>query len=364
MILSCAGIRNKPLPFCVNTQSLRLFYALSLALLLGLSVPLAGSADEYRLGSGYNWGALNFAGYSNLVLEVPNQGNTTWILDDLSIFISGRFNRYVNPFIEFELTDAPLFIESDGWFNAGTPRLVLERAYNDVFINPSLNFRFGKMLSPVGEWNLIHAAPLVWTTTRPLTTYYNFSEFASGVALLYTDPDGVLPDLQVYYQPADEFLREPSAIKPVHYKQSGGFSLAFNGDLQKRASLFSQYAERGDNGEAQWLIGADGGIAFGALSLETQWTNTWIVRRTASHPSYHEWGGYVQGVYGMTEHWSLVARGELFQSRDRQQHSDHLLLGVVYRPQPAVSWKMEYVETMGPQLDIARGFYASLAILF
>jgi len=45
------------------------------------------------------------------------------------------------------------------------------------------------MLSPVGEWNEIHAAPLVLTTVRPAVTYQNFSEYLTGGSLLYSDPD-------------------------------------------------------------------------------------------------------------------------------------------------------------------------------
>lgn len=350
----------------------RALWAGACATSLLLSAP--SRADDYHLGEGYNVGSLNISGYSNLVAEIPNQGTSALALDDFSIFLSGRFNRWINPFIEFELAGAPLFTESAGFFEKGTPRVVLERAYNDFLLTPEWTFRAGKMLSPVGEWNQIHAAPLVWTTTRPLTTYYNFSEFASGVSLLYNDPEGRLPDVQAYYQPGDDFMRESRHVNRIYYQNVGGINIAFTGNLQKRLGLSMQYAEDGDTTEKQVLASVDGRITFGALTLETQWTHNWVgqpdsaraptLKADQQHPRRNEWGGYVQAIYGLDEHWNLVARGETFQSRFYPNTSDNMLVGVVYRPVPAVSWKVEYLETSGAQLDLSRGLYASMAVLF
>lgn len=325
----------------------------------------ASHAADYQLGEGYNLGLLNVSGYSNLVLNVPNAGATQLIMDDLSVFLSGRFNRYLNPFVEFELIGAPIFVEHRGFLNSGMPRLVMERAYNDVYISDEFALRVGKMLSPVGEWNTIHAAPLVWTTIRPLTTYYNFSEFASGVSLLYNDANGQLPDVQIYYQPSDEFFRQPYSVKQFRYQHVGGMSVAFTSELEKRLGFSMQHAENSDTGAHQLLVALDGRITIDAFSLESQLTHTSIIKQgTTLLTRQNEWGGYLQAIYALNTQWSVVSRGEVFQSRYQQKTSNNVLLGVVYRPVTAVSFKTEYVETFGPQLDFSRGFYASMAVLF
>lgn len=207
-----------------------------------------------------------------------------------------------------------------------------------------------------------------------MTTYFNFAEFASGVSLLYNDPEGHLPDVQVYYQPGDDLMRESRKANRIHYQNVGGVNIAFTNDLQKRLGASMQYAENGDSTEKQWLASLDGRISFGALTLETQWTHNWVGQPDATytapaktepaHPRRNEWGGYVQAIYGLDEHWNLVARGETFQSRYHPNTSDNWLVGIVYRPMPAVSWKVEYLETSGAQLDLSRGLYASMAVLF
>lgn len=329
------------------------------------SISVSSYAADYQLGEGYNIGLLNVSGYSNLVLEAPNANATELVLDDLSLLLSGRFNRYLNPFVEVELTNAPIFVEGRGVMNSGSPRVVVERLYNDIQLNDKFTLRIGKMLSPVGEWNTIHAAPLVWTTIRPLTTYYNFSEFASGVSMLYSDLDGQLPDVQIYYQPSDEFFREPRSVKSFRYQQVEGINVAFTSDLQKRLGFSIQHAENSDSGDHQILASIDGRFTIDAFSLESQVTHTWITQQgTAIHNHKDEWGAYLQTIYAINEQWSLVSRGELFQSRYQNKTSDNLLLGVVYRPVAAVSFKTEYVETFGPQLDFSRGLYASMAVLF
>src|SRR4029077_9862208 len=59
----------------------------------------------------------------------------------------------------------------------------VERMYLDVEVSDAVNLRGGIFLPPVGRWNTIHAAPLVWTTSRPLSTERPFDPNLTGVML-------------------------------------------------------------------------------------------------------------------------------------------------------------------------------------
>ena len=85
-------------------------------------------------------------------------------------------------FSETELGDA-LLIDSQHATSKGANSDV-ERLYADYHTRSGITLRFGKFLTPVGQWNLVHADPLVWTVSRPLTTTGSFSRHASG-AMLY-----------------------------------------------------------------------------------------------------------------------------------------------------------------------------------
>ncbi len=60
----------------------------------------------------------------------------------------------------------------------------LERLYADVYLAPAATLRLGKFLTPIGRWNLIHADPLMWTTSRPLVTFQPFATDTTG-GMLY-----------------------------------------------------------------------------------------------------------------------------------------------------------------------------------
>lgn len=63
------------------------------------------------------------------------------------------------------------------------PQVEVERLYLDLGALDALNLRFGKFLTPIGRWNLVHAEPLVWTTTEPVIVEDVFDEFTTGAML-------------------------------------------------------------------------------------------------------------------------------------------------------------------------------------
>ena len=135
-------------------------------------------AAGYRLGQGLQAGDFLFSGYGNFVAEEPRRHADKWTVDELSLFVNGAIDRWLNPFVEAELSSTTLIQEGGGRDTFG--RLVLERAYDDLYLTGADTLRLGKMLSPVGDWNLIHAAPLVPTIVRPLTTFHGFSEYSTA----------------------------------------------------------------------------------------------------------------------------------------------------------------------------------------
>jgi hypothetical protein len=60
-------------------------------------------------------------------------------------------------------------------------RLEVERAYAEYAFADALRLRAGRFLTPVGQWNETHAAPLTWTAGRPLTSYRPFAKSTTGL---------------------------------------------------------------------------------------------------------------------------------------------------------------------------------------
>ncbi|MDD5248458.1 MAG: hypothetical protein PHY45_05710 [Rhodocyclaceae bacterium] len=336
-----------------------------LALLLALSclaVDAACHADDYQLGQGVDLGN-NFilSGYGSLVLDAPRPGPSAVSIDDLSLFVTGRVNQWVNPFAEIELSGVTLLQQGNAPHANGY--LLAERLYNDAQVGEADTFRVGKMLSPVGDWNLIHAAPLVPTTTRPLTTYRGFSEYASGMAWLHQDSQGNMRDWQFYWQPAGEWFQRPDAIAARHYRDVWGGHVSWPMGLTDKVGISFQRGRLTATDGSYTLVGANGRKTFGALMLESEAIASKRLGNTALAHS-HEWGLYGLADYSFTPRWHGLFEWEDYQDHLVDRHSRNTLLGVAYKPESSLVWKLEYVHQYGVSRDIPTGWTASISILF
>ncbi len=329
------------------------------AALLGLS-GMAARGDDYQLGHGLDVGPVNIAGYSNLVGLLPQHQQKSLEVDDLSLFVTGHFDRLLNPFVEAELSHLSL-VHGAGRGDDGD--FVLERLYNDSYLTDSTTLRLGKMLSPVGEWNEIHAAPLVLTTVRPAVTYRNFSEYTTGVSLRYADPYSKWPDVQLYFQPTGEFSERPHALTVHQYRMVGGGHLSLPLGLLDKVGLSFQQS-KDVTGVDQSLYGLDFHYTIGKLTLQGEATFSDISHNGTARARDTEWGAYTAASFALTNEWSTYGWYEVFADRASPSVAHDLLFGVAYRPHPAIVLRVEYLQNVGGRPVNPTGVFASWAVLF
>lgn len=333
-----------------------------LLFLPGLLICSTCHADEYHLGQGMPLGE-NFllSGYSNLALDAPKGAPASASVDDLSLFVNGRINRWVNPFVEVELSSLTLLQQGNGPRSNGY--LITERIYDDARLTESDTLRIGKMLSPVGDWNLIHAAPLVPIATRPLTTYRGFSEYASGVSWLHENSQGDGPNWQLYWQPGHEWLQRPDAIASRHYQDVFGGHVNWSMGLSDKVGLSFQHGQLTETGGNYTMVGINVRKTFGKLMLESEAVSS---QRSSDSPLAHnkEWGIYGLADYAFASHLHGVVEWEHYQDHLVDRHSQNTLLGLTYKPEPGIVWKLEYVHQYGESKDIPTGWQASFSVLF
>lgn len=318
---------------------------------------------EYHLGQGLNLGEFNIAGYSSVTAEFPDIGRRNLSVDDLSLFVSGHLDKLVNPFVEAEVAD----LEVASFGGRHTPALdgygLIERLYNDAYLTEGLTLRLGKMLSPVGQWNLIHAEPLVLTTVRPAVTFMNFSEYTTGAQLLYTDPNGRLPDIDVYWQPAEELLPRPKSLAPVTYSEVEGLHLSFPLSLLDSVGVSFQ-RNRTRSGQGQTLVGADLHYALPGLVIQSEWTYAELARDPTGRQRETQWGGYLGVSHPFNDAWSVYGWWETFAAQRGAAVAHDLLIGGAWRPEPAMVLKLEYLHNVGGPPVNPTGVFASWSILF
>src|SRR5262249_50183669 len=215
------------------------------------------------------------------------------IVSALSLFVSWDTGTRVRFFSELELEDFTV-ARGEHSFDSYNNALEAERLYADVYFFEAATFRLGKFLTPVGRWNLIHADPLVWTTSRPLVTFQSFASDTTGVmiygTLLLLGRD---VDYSVYAEITDDL--------DTDYRE-GTFSEGVGVHLSTRlgpTELGFSYAsfERGEErDERENLFGLDFFWARQRLEL----TGEFLYRVGTRSPDGDECGLFVQGTVPFT----------------------------------------------------------------
>lgn len=348
---------------------------LCLLLLTAVSPTASAFGDDgndgggYQLGQGYNWGSYNFAGYSDVVEYLPTQNEKNQALSTASIFISGHISSYFNPFVEASFSNKGITAFNTAISSPGQDAsLTTHRIYNDIEMTDTITLRLGNMLSPVGAWNQIPAPALVLTTARPAVTDLNFGNYLAGISVNYTDRDGDLPDMQVYWQPVSDLNEQPSggvldAYQLNHYKMVAGFHASLPLPLLDQIGVSFQRSRNGLDTD-QSLYGIDFKYSFQSLTLQGEFTYSELSGALQNVLRHHESGAYVAASYALGEQWAVTSWVEEYSGRNASTAARDLLWGIVYHPLPAMALKLEYLKNFGGEPVNPTGLLMSWSVLF
>jgi len=320
---------------------------------------------DYQLGQGLQWHQLDVSGYATLKASARHHRNASLAVDDFSMMVNGHFNRYFNPFFEGEFAEVPILVDRHRLFTGKKTRILLERLYNDVALSDEWTLRLGKSLTTIGEWNVIHAGPLVETTSRPLTSYRSFSTFTTGLSVLYSTPSDSTPNVVLYWQPSTDLGMNILTIPQRAFRNITGVNIAWQWGMSNNTLGFSvQHASIEKSAERQTLIGMDFHLEKGDFEVQSEITQTWLNHPRPSRQHRQEFGGYLQGEAHLSPTWDLIGRYELFRDRDFIRTSFNATAAVAYHPSIPVVWKLEYLQQWGQLLNLPSGVRGSVSVLF
>lgn len=333
--------------------------AVGLALLSGGAQATEEPADHaYVLGHGLRIADTGFTlgGYSALHYERFRQGSPRLALSNASLFVwwegDGRWKFFSETDLENSITtkDHPL---------PGKDRYVaLERFYFDYALTDSVTARIGKFLTPIGRWNLIHADPLVWTTSRPLTTEAAFPTNATGLMLSGTvTAFGTGIDYSVYGSQGDEIRNNPN-MDPFY--EAHGLHLSFPVSAGTQVGLsYAGFEQDSSREDEKHLLGLDVHWSRDRYEISVE-----AIRRSSSTGTGEARGGFVQGVVPLSERLYAVARYESFHQPAVGPAVHIRVVGLNYRLTPAVSLKAELIRGGDNRLGVLDGFQSSFNVLF
>jgi len=318
-------------------------------------------AQHYALGQGLRLGGTGFSlgGYGELgARDLGGADERDVSLDALSLFLwwdgGGRW-RF---FSETELANAVRW--SDDGVQTRQAEVVSERLYLDYAWRDELKLRLGKFLTPIGRWNLIHAAPLTWTSSRPLITEATFPTNATG-AMAY----GVLPwtaegiEYSVYASVGEEIFPDDDldTFREAVGARVSGHLLS---NLQLGASWASFEQESAADLRKQ-LWGADLLWSWHRFEISGEFA----FRSNEGQADHRdEQGHYVQAVIPLTQTLYAVGRYEGFHQSGAERDLNLYLGGLAWRPRPALVFKAEYSDATDNEAGLPDGWRASFAVLF
>ena len=150
-----------------STLALGWWFTLATALAAQVPAAPASSASKIQVG-----------GYGSITFSRPSDSTRVRVAEgNLAAIVSGSLTSRVSYLAEFD------GVSSSRENYAGRQddrQLEIARLYAEVSANDLLRLRVGRFLTPIGQWNEIHAEPLTWTAVRPLTTYRSFAKYSTG----------------------------------------------------------------------------------------------------------------------------------------------------------------------------------------
>ena len=329
----------------------------------------------------YHWGRgltipeadLTLGGYFNLTFEHFETESDVASLDDLSLFISWSPHAQIRFFAELEMES---LISTHGVADF-SDSFSLERLYVDFLLTDTFSARFGQFLTPVGIWNITHAAPLVWTTSRPIVTESEFfPSRTNGLMLtkqfivnehdleisLYVDDSDALDPRKI------DGIDDEDRIEPeVAFKHAIGLHLEYEPiDSLKTGISYLAFKKRADMGlSTNHLLGFD--LFWEKEGYEVQME---FAYRTADDEQGTETSGYLQGVAPLGNKFFAIARYEFVDGT--HQYGSTTVDGTTQVGVPALAWrpyiplviKAEYRFGHNNKQLAPSGFFTSVSMLF
>lgn len=319
-----------------------------------LFTPATAAEAEYRLGEGLPLfdGRVVLGGYANVTFGALDESHDQLALEDLSTFVTIHLDDHWSIFTEAELEDTLQF-DSDG-VGSGHDVFSLERLYLQWEATDNVRVRVGEMLTPIGLWNVIHAAPLVWTTSRPITTERFFDTGLTGAEATFLGSPGDFEVAATFFAQVTGHIDDPGDAQQ--------FRRAFGGRLQAEhipgARVGLSFVRYDDDTDRRWENTVAADVLWDARFLELS------AEAAVNDPDggATTWGAYGQAVVHMTPQVHPFLRVEFVELGSRERVP--VVFGVAWKPKPAMVIKIEGI-VGGHDTDLGGdGVLTSFSVLF
>jgi len=260
-------------------------------------------------------------------------------------------------FSELELEDLTVAREEHS-FDSRNNAFEVERLYADVYLFDEATLRLGKFLTPVGRWNLIHADPLVWTTSRPLITSQSFAVDTTG-GMLYGNvyPFGRDLDYSLFLEATGDL---DSDDHEGPFSEAVGIHLATHLGPTELGFSYVNFERERERRERENLFGLD----FFWTRRRLELTGEFLYRVGTGAPNSNEWGLFAQATVPLSMRLFAIGRYEFFNPRELFPGVHLWVAALAFRLLPPLILRAEYSFARDNVANVPEGFATSVALLF
>jgi hypothetical protein len=301
---------------------------------------------------------FNIGGYSSAGLTLARDEEARAALNEVSLLVTWNGNSRWSFFGELELEN-PLSWNDDRQFHTKESKIDLERFYLDYNFSEQVNFRAGRFLTPNSRWNLLHAPPLVWTSTRPLATSRLFPTGTNGAMAF-----GAIPfmDGAFEYKLFAELLEDQELDgEELEFEHVRGARFSYKKNQSDIGVSFLSFRENGADNSYR-MLGLDFVTQVNQIEISGEAFQRFDTRNKDGGS-----GAYLQSAVplnhiGMKD-WYWITRLETLQ-RPNEGSAERWLVGATWRVKPTQLLKFEFTGGSGDQPESPRGFLTSFALFF
>lgn len=301
---------------------------------------------------------FQLGGYSSAGITLHRDQEAEAAINEVSLLLTWTNDSRLSFFSELEL-ERPLAWNDDENFSRKEGHLDLERFYFDYNISEQVNFRAGRFLTPNSRWNLLHAPPLVWTTSRPLATTQLFPTATNGVML-----HGAIPfkNSAFEYKLFGELLEDQEQDdEERQFEHVRGLRLSLKNQSDIGISLLS-FREQGLNAASYRMLGLDFVTTIKNVEISAEAFQRFNTKNRDGGS-----GAYLQSAVPLNNlglnDWYWITRLETLQ-RPSENANERWLVGATWRVKPTQLLKLEFTGGSEGLPESPRGFSASFALFF
>lgn len=319
------------------------------------------SGSPYELGNGLKLGDSGFTlgGYGSIEYSGLRSTQDTLAISHASLFVWWQSQSLPLQFFS-EIDSQYQFANKLPDQGGGDRAISLERMYFDYSFNDEMTIRAGKYLTPFGRWNLIHADPLVWTTSRPQLTENLFAENVSGVM--------AHGNVAWFGSQSVDYNLFGSAGGDLHQTRAqDDFKQALGGHLN---TFVSPYTQLGLS-YIGFTLPNDIGNHFQLFGVDLLWKRNdheimaeYATRLSSKSGDRKATGAYLQGVLPLWNKIYGVVRLETMHDPAASISSNQCIIGLNFRQSRAVSYKIEYQQNIKHSDVRPQGILSSISLLF